>query len=230
MGADPAPQGPRRGDAETRRRGEGTLRNAVPASPPPRVPASPRPLQRPAAFLDRDGVIIENRPDYVKCWEEVRFLPGALAALRRLAASHLAVVIVSNQASIGRGLLAAAAAWEIHRRLVAEIERHGGRIDASYFCPHRPESGCDCRKPAAGMLHQAAAELDLDVRHSWMVGDALSDLQAARAAGARAVLVRTGRGAQQEALLSTPGAADWSVVPDLPAAVDHILRALDPRI
>ena len=80
------------------------------------------------------------------------------------------------------------------------------------------------------MLHQAAAELDLDVRHSWMVGDALSDLQAARAAGARAVLVRTGRGAQQEALLSTPGAADWSVVPDLPAAVDHILRALDPRI
>jgi D-glycero-D-manno-heptose 1,7-bisphosphate phosphatase len=180
---------------------------------------------RAAVFLDRDGVIIENRPDHVKAWSEVRFLEGSLAALRRLAAAPLAIVIVSNQAVVGRGLLDEEVAWQLQRQLVAEIAAGGGRIDASYLCPHHPQAGCVCRKPAPGMLLQAARDLRLDLRRSWLVGDAVSDLQAAHAAGARGILVQTGRGAEQEKLLLT-SAGPWPVVTDLPAAVEEILGSL----
>jgi D-glycero-D-manno-heptose 1,7-bisphosphate phosphatase len=180
---------------------------------------------RAAVFLDRDGVIIENRPDHVKTWSEVRFLEGSPAAIRRLAAAPLAVVIVSNQAVVGRGLLDEKMAWQLQRQLVAEIVAGGGRIDASYLCPHHPQAGCACRKPAPGMLLQAARDLRIDLRRSWLVGDAVSDLQAARAAGARGILVRTGRGAEQENLLSGPN--EWPVVADLAAAVETILSSAE---
>jgi D-glycero-D-manno-heptose 1,7-bisphosphate phosphatase len=179
---------------------------------------------RRAVFLDRDGVIIENRPDHVKTWEEVRFLDGAFAALRRLAESPAAIVIVSNQGAVGRGLMALEQAWELQNRIAAKIAEQGGRIDAGYLCPHRPEDGCDCRKPAPGMIRRAARELDLDLSHSWLVGDAVTDLEAASAAGMRAVLVRTGRGSRQEQLLANGGGPSWPIVADLPAAVEYILQ------
>jgi D-glycero-D-manno-heptose 1,7-bisphosphate phosphatase len=175
-----------------------------------------------AVFLDRDGVIIENRPDHVKAWSDVQFLEGSLAAMKRLAASSRAIVIVSNQAVVGRGLLDEEVAWQLQRQIVAEIVASGGRIDASYLCPHHPQMGCACRKPAPGMLLQAARELDLDLSRSWLIGDALSDLEAARAAGVRGILVRTGRGAAQQHLLPEP-AESWPVVANLTAAVETIL-------
>jgi D-glycero-D-manno-heptose 1,7-bisphosphate phosphatase len=181
---------------------------------------------RSAVFLDRDGVIIENRPDHVKSWSDVRFLDGSLAAMRRLAAAPLAIVIVSNQAVVGRGLLDEEVAWQLQRQVVAEIAAGGGRIDASYLCPHHPQAGCPCRKPAPGMLLQAAQDLDLDLRRSWLVGDAVSDLEAARAAGVRGILVRTGRGAEQQNLLSGP-IASCLVVADLAAAVEKILTSVE---
>jgi D-glycero-D-manno-heptose 1,7-bisphosphate phosphatase len=184
---------------------------------------------RAAVFLDRDGVIIENRRDHVKCWAEVRFLDGAFAALARLAASPLAVVIVTNQAVIGRGLIAREAAWRLHRAIVAEIERHGGRVDASYICPHRPEEGCACRKPAAGMIEQAAREWNLDLGNSWLVGDALTDLHAAEAAGLRGILVRTGRGAEEESRLASEGNPRWLVMDDLGCVVRHIASFREKR-
>lgn len=180
---------------------------------------------RAAVFLDRDGVIIENRPDYVKSWSEVRFLQGAPAAMKRLAASPWAIVVVSNQGVVGRGLLDEEVAWQLQRQIVAEIVAQGGRIDASYLCPHHPQAGCDCRKPAPGMLLRAAADLDLDLSRSWLIGDALSDLEAARAAGARAILVRTGRGAQQQSLVSESTGSFALVVADLAAAVERILSS-----
>src|SRR5436190_23406732 len=103
---------------------------------------------RAAVFLDRDGVIIENREGYVRSWEDVAFLPGVLGALRRLARLSCAVAIVTNQSPVGRGLLTLEAAEAINRRVVARIEAAGGRIDASYLCPHRPDERCGCRKPA----------------------------------------------------------------------------------
>jgi len=182
---------------------------------------------RTSVFLDRDGVIIENRPDHVKSWSEVRFLPGAFDALRRLAESPAAIVIISNQGAVGRGIITLDAAWDLQHRIVDEIERHGGRIDAGYICPHHPDDGCDCRKPSPGMIRQAARELNLELSRSWLVGDAVSDLMAAKAAEMRAVLVRTGRGADQQQLLSVDDAASQPVVADLNAAVELILGHLN---
>ena len=180
-------------------------------------------MKRAAVFLDRDGVIIENRSDYVKSWSEVAFVPGALAGLRALAGSPLAVVTFSNQSAVGRGIITLAEMQAIHERVLAAVRAAGGRIDGSYLCPHAPHEGCACRKPAPGMLLQAAQELELDLARSWAVGDAVTDLQAARAAGVRGILVRTGRGAEQALRLAACGLEACPVVDDLPAAVELVL-------
>ena len=180
---------------------------------------------RAAVFLDRDGVVVENRVDHVKAWEEVQFLEGAFEAIRRLAASPFAIAILSNQGAVGRSLLTLDAAWEVQRKIVAEIIEHGGRIDGSYLCPHHPEDGCDCRKPAPGMLHRAARELDLDLKRSWLVGDALTDLQAAATAGGTWNPGAHRRGADQELLL-TPD-AQWPVAANLLEAVQYIFDNLE---
>lgn len=156
---------------------------------------------RPALFLDRDGVIIENRDQYVRSWDDVAFLPGALDALAALRQSRYALVIVTNQSVVGRGIITLAEADAINRRLVAEIEKNGGRVDGVFVCPHAPAIACDCRKPRPGLLLQAAAALDLELSESVMVGDAISDLLAGQNAGIRRTfLVRTGRGAAQALL------------------------------
>ena len=177
-------------------------------------------IVQPAVFLDRDGVIIENRSDYVKSWEEVRFLPGAFEALRRLGQSEYALVLVTNQSAVGRGIISLSQAMEINQHVITEIETQGGRIDASYLCPHRPDEGCDCRKPVPGMLLRAAEELGLDLTRSYVIGDAASDVGAAGVCG---ILVLTGLGKEQVALLKTKGRANCPVVADLGAAVDYVL-------
>ena len=179
-----------------------------------------------AIFLDRDGVLIENRPDYVKAWEEVEIFPHTFAAMRKLAQTGRPIVMVTNQSAVGRGIITAGFVDEVHRRLIAEVEANGGRIDAVYFCPHHPKEICLCRKPSPGMLRQAAQEWDLDLNASFMVGDAVSDIETARAVGTQGILVRTGRGEEQVALLAK-GHADWNVpvVADLNEAADYILEA-----
>ncbi len=175
-----------------------------------------------AVFLDRDGVIIANRDDYIKSWDEAIFLPGALEAMQRLADSDLAVVLVTNQSAVGRGIITLEQAYAINELLIAEIEARGGRVDACYLCPHRPDQSCDCRKPAAGMLLRAADEFGLELPGSFLVGDAATDIQAAQAAGVTGILVQTGRGAEQALALSKE---NLSCVPlrDLSAAVNYIL-------
>ncbi len=188
-------------------------------------PASPAGVRRPAVFLDRDGVLNENRADYVRTWEQVVILPGVFDAMQRLAASPFLVVVVTNQSAVGRGLLAAETLAAINQGIVREVQRAGGRIDAVYACPHAPEDGCACRKPRSGMLVQAAADLNLDLRRSWLVGDAVSDMEAALAAGSRPVMVRTGRGVKQALGLAARGLRHVPVVADLDGAVELILAA-----
>lgn len=168
-----------------------------------------------AVFLDRDGVLIENVPTYVRDWSQVEVFPGSLAACQRLCEAGYRLVMVTNQSGVGRGIVAREAVDAVNARLLAELG-----IDVAYVCPHSPHEGCDCRKPLPGMLHRAAQEHGIDLAASWMVGDAGSDMAAAAAAGARGVMVRTGRGREQEATLET---IDWPVVDDLTAAVDRIL-------
>lgn len=155
----------------------------------------------PAIFLDRDGVIIENRPNYVRSWDDVKIYPQALTALAKIRDTPFKIVIVTNQSGIGRGLIAPEMATAINNRLVRQIERAGGRIDAVFLCPHAPDARCSCRKPEPGLLLQAAEQLAIDLSRSIMIGDALTDLEAGLAAGvAQVALLRTGRGAEQAQL------------------------------
>ena len=186
---------------------------------------SPPPASRPAIFLDRDGVIIENRTDYCRSWEEVVILPGALQALARAQGTSYAVVIITNQSAVGRGLVDRETTDDINVRLVAAIRAAGGRVDGVYMCPHAPEDGCACRKPKPGLLLQASRDLSLDLLRSVLIGDSLSDIEAARAAGVgRAMLVRTGRGLEQLALARATGVGDFAVFADLSEALDVVGR------
>jgi D-glycero-D-manno-heptose 1,7-bisphosphate phosphatase len=178
----------------------------------------------PAVFLDRDGVILQHRANYVTSLAEAILLPQAVQALRQLANSPYRIVIATNQSLVGRGIIPLAEAEAINQWTVAAVRRAGGRIDAAYMCPHHPAENCACRKPRPGMLVAAAAALGIDLTRSVMIGDAITDLQAGHAAGARAMLVRSGRGAEQAELLQINGLAEVPVVADLAAAVQSILE------
>jgi D-glycero-D-manno-heptose 1,7-bisphosphate phosphatase len=178
-------------------------------------------MERPSAvLLDRDGVINRMRPDYVKSWEEVELLPGAIQSLARLARAGLRLVVISNQSAIGRGLVSRERVEEIHQRLSALVEEVGGRIDAYLVCPHAPSEGCACRKPAPGLLLRARDELGVDLESAILVGDQSSDLDAARAAGCRAILVDPDEEVARQARLD-----GQKVVRSLVEATELILEA-----
>lgn len=170
-------------------------------------------------FLDRDGVINENRADYVKSWEEFHFLPGALDALRLLTRLGHRIFVVTNQASINRGLVDQAVVETIHRRMQMIARSNGAVITDIRFCPHRDDEGCNCRKPRPGMLFSLAAKHGLILDRAVMVGDALSDIAAAKAAGCGfTMLVRTGRGSEQQALPAISTCRPDLIIDDLYSA------------
>ena len=169
---------------------------------------------RRAIFLDRDGVIIHNRANYVRSWADVRIYPRALRALARLAQLPAAIVVVSNQSAIGKGLLSLQESEQINSRIRELVAEQGGRLDAIYICPHNNTDHCQCRKPQPGMFVQAARDLRLDLAASWMVGDALTDMQAAAVAGIpHRILVLSGRGRKQ--LKIDDGTPSFSISADL---------------
>lgn len=158
--------------------------------------------RRPAIFLDRDGVVIEDG-HYVGTVDRVRLVPGSAAAVAALNRAGWVVVVVTNQGGVARGFFTFESVPVVHAHIGELLAPHGGRVDAFYYCPHHPDGEveayrgpCDCRKPKPGMLRQAAADLNLDLERSWMVGDRVSDLEAGAAVGARTVLVRTGYGSE----------------------------------
>lgn len=148
-------------------------------------------------FLDRDGVINENRPDYVKSWSEFRFLPGSLEAIAQLTRAGHRIVVCTNQAGVARGYFSTKTVDEIHRRMLAEVMDAGGRIERIYYCPHSKDDRCLCRKPRPGMLLRARQELSLDLTSAVFVGDSITDILAGLAAGVQAILVLTGLGVDQ---------------------------------
>ena len=177
----------------------------------------------PSIFLDRDGVLIENRADYVRDWSQVRIIPEAINALSLAQLRKYRVVIVTNQSAVGRGLIKRATAEEINQQLIDLIRSHGGQIDGVYMCPHTPDDGCSCRKPRPGLLLQAANELSLDLQRSWMIGDAWSDVQAGEAAGMRGtILLKTGRGSEQLPQARLENGTNNLVFDNLPLALEAI--------
>jgi D-glycero-D-manno-heptose 1,7-bisphosphate phosphatase len=175
-----------------------------------------------AVFLDRDGVINENRADHVKTWSEFRFLPGAIEAITRLSQTNLRIFIITNQAIINRKVVTRETVDAINEQMVRIIERHGGRIDGVACCPHRVDERCGCRKPQPGLLLEMARKHNLDLSQAILFGDALTDIEAATAAGCKSCLVLTGRGHEQLALAS--GRNGFAVAPDLLVAVETLLR------
>jgi D-glycero-D-manno-heptose 1,7-bisphosphate phosphatase len=187
---------------------------------------------RPAVFIDRDGTLTEE-VGYVNHPSRLRLLPRSAEAIRRLNASGVAAVVVTNQAGIARGYFSEDVLHATNAALVAQLKEAGASLDGLYVCVHHPTEGeppyraaCDCRKPAPGLLRRAAADLDLDLRASTMVGDKASDLTPARAVGARAVLVRTGYGlGEWEYRRATFATQPDHVADDLLGAVDWALAA-----
>jgi len=144
---------------------------------------------RPAIFLDRDGVINERIVNgYVRTWEDFKFVDGMSDAVASWARLGLPIIVVSNQACVGKGLIDAPYLQEITRRFVAELAAAGARVDAVYYCPHRSDEHCECRKPRPGLLREASRDWHIDLSQSVLVGDSSSDLEAADAVQCRAIL------------------------------------------
>ena len=143
-------------------------------------------------ILGRDGVLNVFREDHVKAPEEWQAIPGALEAVARLNHAGWHVVVATNQAGIGRGMIDMAAVNAVHAHMNRELMTFGGRLDAVFFCPHTPEEACECRKPLPGLLLEIGRRYGTDLRVVPMVGDTQRDLEAARAAGCEPHLVLTG--------------------------------------
>lgn len=184
---------------------------------------------RRAVFLDRDGTINVNRPS-LDSPEDLRLLPGASGAIRRLNQTALPVVVVTNQGGIALGYLDHASLETIHSRLTALLAEEGAHLDGIYVCPHHTEVGpCECRKPETGLFRQAAEDLDLQLAGSYFVGDMRRDVEPALALGGIPILVLTGYGEGEAQGLE--GLSDPVIVcPSLVEAVDWILEREGRRV
>jgi D-glycero-D-manno-heptose 1,7-bisphosphate phosphatase len=171
-------------------------------------------------ILDRDGTINHDSDKYIKSPEEWRPIPGSLEAIARLTQADYRIVVATNQSGIARGLFDTRTLFAIHETLVRALSQVGGRIDAFFFCPHAADAGCPCRKPQPGMLLEVARRFNVALDDTHMVGDAQRDLEAAAAAGAKPVLVLTGKGARtRDEGKMPPGTL---VFPDLAAFAQHL--------
>ena len=171
-------------------------------------------------ILDRDGVINYDSDEYIKSPEEWVPIPGSLEAIARLNQAGYQVVVATNQSGLARGYFDIATLDRIHKKMHDALALHGGKVAALFYCPHGPDEGCDCRKPRPGLFEQIARQFTVNLKGVPAIGDSLRDVEAARAVGARPILVRTGKGsrvAQQD----VPG--DVPLYADLAAAVDALL-------
>ena len=182
-------------------------------------------------FLDRDGVINHDSPDYIKSWDEFRFIQGSLEALARLTAAGHALILITNQSVIGRGMVPWQVLAQMHRRLIKAVGEAGGRIDDIFYCPHRPDENCECRKPRPGMILQAKVRHGIDLSAALMIGDNAKDIQCGINAGCGGtILVRTGSGIRAEKELTGEGIRPTAVARDLLDAARMILSGrITPR-
>lgn len=172
--------------------------------------------------LDRDGVINQDSDDYIKNADEWLPIPGSIEAIARLKDAGYRVAIATNQSGIGRGYYSEKILAEMHQKLKGLLAEHtNGEIDLIVYCPHRPDEGCNCRKPNSGLLDQISNRLQVNLQSCWMVGDSLKDLQVALAQGMQPVLVRTGKGMSTEQRGELP--KDTLIYADLSEAVNQLL-------
>jgi D-glycero-D-manno-heptose 1,7-bisphosphate phosphatase len=188
---------------------------------------------RAAVFLDRDGTINEE-VDYLSRAEDFKLISGAAAGMRELASSGYALVVVTNQSGIARGMFSEERLEEIHARMIELLRAEQVELDRIEYCPHHPDEDddrygvdCECRKPKSGLLQQAQQVLDIDLSRSWIVGDSMRDLEAGKRLGVEGVLVRTGKGAEVERRLDTAERPLVRVANDLFSASQLILSSVE---
>jgi len=171
-----------------------------------------------AVFLDRDGVI--NRDpggaDYVKSWEEFHFIAGVKAALKKLSGAGYHLIVISNQAGVAKGLYSQETLDKITANMLKEFEAQQIKISAVYYCTHRDEDNCSCRKPKTGLIDKALSDCkrngcDIEINQSYFIGDTVRDIETGRAAGLKIILVFSGKEKPQNKNL-------WKVLPDFTAA------------
>jgi D-glycero-D-manno-heptose 1,7-bisphosphate phosphatase len=171
-------------------------------------------------ILDRDGTINHDSDHHIRSPEEWRPIKGSIEAIARLTQAGYRIVVATNQSGIARGYFDTRTLFEIHEALQRAAAQAGGRIDAFFFCPHAADSACACRKPQPGMLVEAARRFNVALEETYMVGDASRDVEAAAAAGARPVLVLTGKGRKTKEEGKLPPGTQ--VFPDLAAFAEHL--------
>jgi D-glycero-D-manno-heptose 1,7-bisphosphate phosphatase len=175
-------------------------------------------------FLDRDGTINRDSPDYIKSWEEFEFLPGSLSALARLNAHGYTLILITNQSAVARGMIAPQTLEDTHARLRSAVAAAGGRIEDIFVCPHHPDDGCDCRKPEPGLIRRACRRHKIDPADTVMIGDSEKDILCGRNAGCgMTILVRTGNGREAEKAPAIRKQPPDAIADDLLHAVEIIL-------
>ena len=177
-------------------------------------------------ILDRDGVINEDSDDYIKSPDEWHPIPGSLDAIARLNHAGYAVAIASNQSGIARGYFTLETLSAMNVKMADMLSPLGGRIDAMFFCPHGPDDNCDCRKPKPGLLIEIANRFQVNLGNVMFVGDNINDVKAARAAGAKPVIVRTGKGRKTADMIAQDNVEQIPVYEDLSDVVDSILQGV----
>ncbi|MDZ7831211.1 MAG: D-glycero-beta-D-manno-heptose 1,7-bisphosphate 7-phosphatase [Desulfobacterales bacterium] len=180
-----------------------------------------------SVFLDRDGVINRDSPDYIKSWAEFEFIPGSLDAIRDLTRAGCPIFIISNQSAVGRKYMDQAELDRITQNMARRILEHSGRLTDIFYCPHQPADHCACRKPKPGLIFKACERYGIDLSTAVMVGDSPKDIQCARNAGCgAAVLVKTGcHKIDPEALRQNNHQPDY-IAADLREAAAWIIQRL----
>ncbi len=185
-------------------------------------------LLKKVVFLDRDGVINQDSPEYIKSWTEFKFLPGSIEAIVQLTLNDFSTIIITNQSVINRNMVSKKELDYIHDMMKKIVRSRGGEIKDIFFCPHLPEDGCHCRKPNPGLISKAQQVYQIDLETTAMVGDSAKDIECALNAGCGcAVLVQTGNGLTAEKVLAEKGIYPDHVARDLYHAVDWIIKHFD---
>jgi len=169
--------------------------------------------------LDRDGVINEDSPAYIKSPDEWHAIPGSLDAIAKLKQMGYKIAIATNQSGIARGYYTIDILHAIHKKMLAEIEKAGGEIDEIFFCPHVTEDNCDCRKPKPGLLLQAAKQFHIETSEMLFIGDSMRDILAAKNCGAKAIFVNTSNKPNDMLVAKHAGVPIYA---NLAEAVDYI--------
>ncbi len=176
-------------------------------------------------FIDRDGVINEDLiGDYIKHWEEFRFIPGSIEALKKLAVHGYEIVIISNQAGIGDGVFPESALNEVTDKMVGQLKQNSVPIKAIYYCLHGKDAGCDCRKPNTGLFVRAAREIQFNTTETYFIGDKATDIEAGKKFGLKTLFVLTGHGSMDQSRL-TGRLTPEKILPSIKEAADYVIEA-----